>query len=143
MTERREPVERPHVLIVSGDEGLSSFLSEGLVLGGFWTSTVASGIQTLEVFRLRTFDLILLDAALGDLDSLEVVRRLRGTSDRASQSGPKIDLPIVLIAATPDEVDPPEAIAAGVDQIVVAPLELETLIPELHRWHQEYKSRRG
>jgi DNA-binding response OmpR family regulator len=141
MNEKREAVERPHVLIVTNDRDLSDFLSEGLVLGGFWTSTIASGIQTLEVFRLRSFDLILIDADLGDLDSLEVVRRLRGTSDRASQTGPKIDLPIGLIAASPEEVEMPAAIAAGVDYVLVAPIELEELIPELHQWHQAYKTR--
>ena len=46
-SEAQSALERPHVLIVSDDEDLSAFL--GLVYGGFWTSTVASGIQTLEV----------------------------------------------------------------------------------------------
>ncbi|MEZ4624469.1 MAG: hypothetical protein R2843_06700 [Thermomicrobiales bacterium] len=58
------PHQRPHVLIVSDDQGLAEFLSEGLTIAGFWTSVIASALQTLEVFRLRTFDLIIVDAAL-------------------------------------------------------------------------------
>src|SRR5215204_5867380 len=60
-------LNRPHILIVSDDTGLSSFLGEGLMIAGFWTSTVASALQAIEVFRLRTFDLIIVDAALDGL----------------------------------------------------------------------------
>ena len=56
--EARQSNERPHVLIVSDDPDLAEFLVEGLPLGGFWTSAIANGLQALEVFRLRQFDLI-------------------------------------------------------------------------------------
>src|SRR5215207_5568639 len=96
--------DRPHVLIVTEDADLAAFLGEGLVYGGFWTSTVASGIQTLEVFRLRTFDLVLLDAALGDLNAIEVVRRLRGRSHLGTAESARTDIPILLIAAAEEEL---------------------------------------
>ncbi len=132
MTATQSALERPHVLIVTDDPDLSAFLAEGLVYGGFWTSTVASGIQTLEVFRLRTFDLALVDAALRDLSAVEVIRRLRGRSDRTAPATPRTDIPILLIAATTDELPPSDAASAGVDGILVAPLDLEDLVPRLH-----------
>jgi DNA-binding response OmpR family regulator len=133
-------LERPHVLIVTDDVDLSSFLAEGLVYGGFWTSTVASGIQTIEVFRLRTFDLVLVDAALGDLDAIELVRRLRGRSDRGGGMA-RTDVPILLVAASPDELDPGGANAAGADGALVAPLDLEELIPRLHQVVADWRER--
>jgi DNA-binding response OmpR family regulator len=60
-------LQRPHVLIVSDDTGLAGFLGEGLIYAGLWTSTIASAMQVLEVFRLRTFDAMILDAALGHI----------------------------------------------------------------------------
>jgi DNA-binding response OmpR family regulator len=125
-------LERPHVLIVSDDPDLGAFLSEGLVYGGFWASTVASGIQTLEVFRLRTFDLVLLDAALGDLNAIEVVRRLRGRSVLGAAESARTDIPILLIAASAEELDAIDVAGAGVDGTLVAPLDLEALVPYLH-----------
>ncbi len=145
MTGTDSALARPHVLIVTDDPDLSAFLAEGLVYGGFWTSTVASGIQTLEVFRLRTFDLVLLDAALGDLSAIEVVRRLRGRSALSVAENARADLPILLIAAAEEEVDSLDVAAAGVDGTLVAPLDLDELVPYLHSvvatWRQEHPDR--
>lgn len=124
--------ERPHVLIVSDDLGLSRFLSEGLLVGGFWTSVIASGIQVLEVFRLRTFDLVLLDAGLSGVGSMEVLRRLRGwfegEIDPALQ---RTDIPILLVAAAADEVDEAGVAQYGGNGVLYAPLEIGELAPQL------------
>lgn len=125
-------LERPHVLIVTDDPDLSAFLSEGLVYGGFWTSAVTSGIQTLEVFRLRTFDLALIDAALPDLNAGELVRRLRGRSEYGGSDLPRTDIPIMLIASTGDDLRAIDATSCGADGTLVAPLELDRLVPQLH-----------
>ena len=63
-------LQRPHVLIVSDDPELTAFLGEGLVYAGFWTSAIASAVQALEVFRLRSFDVLVLDAALGGIGAI-------------------------------------------------------------------------
>ena len=125
--------ERPHVLIVSDDPELRQFLGEGLLYGGFWTSAIASAIQTLEVFRVRSFDLVLVDAALAGLGALELVRRLRGRSDRAGTGAPRTDVPVLLIAGAPGEVEPEAASAAGADGVIEPPIALEELVPRLHR----------
>jgi two-component system phosphate regulon response regulator PhoB len=125
--------ERPHVLIVSDDPELGAFLAEGLRYGGFWTSTIASALQTLEVFRLRSFDLVLVDAALAGLGAIELVRRLRGRSDRAGTGAPRTDVPVLLVAGGPGEVEPAAAAAAGADGVVAAPIELAELAQRLHR----------
>jgi DNA-binding response OmpR family regulator len=121
---------RPHVLIVSDDRELQEFLVEGLLFAGFWTSVIASAIQTLEVFRLRSFDLVLVDAALAGLGGVELVGRLR---DRAADRGmPRTDVPILLIAGAAGEVTAEEATTAGADGVLVAPLNLDDLAPALH-----------
>lgn len=126
----RSALRRPHILVLSDDTGLSAFLSEGLVLGGFWTSVIASGIQALEVFRLRGFDLVLLDAALSGLGALELLRRLRSPDESGA---PRIDIPILVVAGGLDEIDPHDAAAAGADGTIFPPIELEELIPTLFR----------
>jgi CheY-like chemotaxis protein len=121
---------RPHVLIVSNDPDLTAFLSEGLTFGGFWTSAVASAIQTLEVFRVRSFDLVLVDGSLAGLGAPELIRRLRGRSDRAA-GAPRTDVPILAIAGDSDPSSA-ERLAAA-DAVLSPPLDLEDLVPTLHR----------
>jgi DNA-binding response OmpR family regulator len=125
-------LQRPHILIVSDDEGLSSFLAEGLIYAGFWTSVIASAMQTLEVFRLRTFDVTIVDAALGGLGALELLRRLRGRSSRAT-GVERTDIPILLIGASPSEITADLTDLVGQDSIVVAPIEIEHLAERIWR----------
>src|SRR4051812_9516295 len=125
-------LQRPHVLIVSDDPELTAFLSEGLVYAGFWTSAIASAVQALEVFRLRSFDIMVLDAALGGVGAIELLRRLRGRSDRVS-TAERTDIPILVIAASSDELDPVLVEQAGADGVILAPIELEQLGADLGR----------
>ncbi len=115
-------LQRPHILIVTDDPSLSDFLGEGLVYAGFWTSVIASALQTLEVFRLRSFDGIVLDSDLGGFGSTELVRRLKG----------RTDIPILLIASAPATVDTAEQQLFGIDRVLYAPIELEDLAHELY-----------
>jgi DNA-binding response OmpR family regulator len=132
-------LQRPHVLIVSDDRELIEFLGEGLVYAGFWTSTIASAVQAMEVFRLRSFDVMILDAALGGIGAMELLRRLRGRSDRATTSE-RTDIPILVIAASRAELDPIAGIGAGADHVVLAPIELEVLASELSRLVTEWRT---
>lgn len=125
------PGVRPHVLVVSDDADLASFLAEGLTLAGLWTSVVASPFQALEVFRLRGFDAVLLDAAIGGFGWLELLTRLRAGSDRTAGASPRADVPIFVLAGNAAEVDPAAASHAGADGIAVAPLELDDLAAEV------------
>ena len=145
MGERRSS-HRPHLLIVGDDPDLAVFLAEGLLLAGFWTSTVASPFQALEVFRLRSFDLVLVDAALGGFGALELLRRLRGRSDRAPSGAQRTDIPILLVAADPAEGDPEAAASAGADGVLVAPLDLDDMAPRIfdvvEAWRRAHPGRR-
>lgn len=118
-------LERPHLAIVTGDLSLSHFLTEGLLYEGFWTSAIGSGLQFLEVLRLRTFDAVLLDAGLGDISAGEVIRRMRGRSDRAAPGLPRSRMPAIVIAGMRGEVGLGEVTAAGGQLLLEPPLEIE------------------
>jgi len=139
---KRRASERPHVLIAGDDPDLSSFLSEGLLLGGFWVSVIASGIQVLEVFRLRTFDLVVVDATLKGLGAIELIRRLRASSD---SDEPLSDVPVIVIAGSGNEIDPAEVADVGGDGVILPPIDIETLIPTLFgivdEWRGEHPGR--
>lgn len=137
-------LERPHVLIVSADPDLTAFLGEGLIYAGFWTSVIADAFQALEVFRLRSFDAILLDATLGGIGALEFVERLRGRSDRAS-GDVRSDIPLVLIAAEASEVPPGIQQNGDPAATLLAPVELPeiaaTLLEAVTTWRRLHPGR--
>ncbi|MGC4105976.1 MAG: hypothetical protein QM753_06420 [Thermomicrobiales bacterium] len=137
--EARQRHERPHVLVVTDDPGLATFLEEGLPLGGFWMSLIASGLQALEVFRLRQFDLVLIDLDLESFRALELIRRLRGLSDRVSDDTPRTLAPILTIASVED-LDDVDRRALDIADAMKAPIDIEDVVQRLHEafgvWRQ-------
>lgn len=120
---------RPHILIVSDDLDLSQFLRDGLTLAGFFTSVVASALQTLEVFRLRTFDLALVDALLEGLGASPLIQRLREPMDETA--APRTDIPILILAGSEAEISEADARRDGADGVIYAPIEIERLAVDL------------
>jgi DNA-binding response OmpR family regulator len=139
--ERQRQNQRPHVLIVCDEPSLSEFLVEGLPLGGFWTSVIASGLQAIEVFRLRQFDIVMIDAGLTSFSWIELVRRLRGVSSRVPEGDVRTSAPIVLISELPVAADGAELATLSVERTLVAPLELENIVRELHTVFNQWQDR--
>lgn len=136
----RKHSERPHVLIISDDPSLATFLNEGLPMGGFWTTVIASGLQALEVFRLRQFDIIALDYELRSFDAIELVKRLRGLSSRAEGSSARTTAPVVLVSEGEVQIDPEMMDHLGIYRALSAPLDLDELAPDLHRVYEDWRA---
>jgi DNA-binding response OmpR family regulator len=137
----RRQHERPHVLIVTDDALLKEFLEEGLVMGGFWTSVISHGLQVLEVFRLRQFDLIVIDRDLGTFDAIELMERLRGVSPRAEKVA-RTHAPIVVMANSDADLRIDQRQLLNIAAIIRAPVDLEEVVQTLHRvfarWREAY-----
>lgn len=132
--------ERPHVLIVTDDPSLATFLSEGLPLGGFWTSVISSGLQVLEVFRLRQFDLIAIDATLQSFDAMELMRRLRGLSGRAKGVPARTTAPFVVFGPRSSDRKGLSDLELGIAAHFQPPVDLEHIVPALHQVFAQWRS---
>ncbi len=146
MTERprlhaRQTNERPHVLVVTDDRSLSEFLAEGLPLGGFWVSVIASGIQALEVFRLRSFDIVVIDAGLQSFQAMELIGRLRGKSTRVQGNEPRTLAPLVIVSERDLKISGEDRHDLAIAAVLQAPLEIDEIVRQLHdifgRWRQD------
>ena len=112
-------------------------------MAGCWVSVVASSLQVLEVFRLRTFELIALDVALGGLGASELVRRLRLVDEDTGM--PRSDVPIMLIAEQEREIEAAGIDTSSVHGIALAPIEIEGLALEIYAivrgWRERHPGR--
>lgn len=70
------------------------------------------------------FDIVLMDLQMPDIDGLEATRRIR--ADRRFQK-----LPILAMTANASASDRAECLAAGMDEHVGKPIDIETLVPVL------------
>lgn len=117
----------PRVLIVEDDRGLEQMLVDRLDSSGFETAVARSGSEALAVALGQTFDLVLLDIMLPEVDGLTVCTELRKQG---------VDTPILMLTALDTVVDRVVGLRLGADDYLTKPfdsLELMARIDALLR----------
>lgn len=99
------------ILIVEDDPSLLAILQAAIAYGGFNAESVASGARALETFRARSFDAVLMDLGLPDMDGGELLRSLRSFTD----------VPVIVVSGRGSERDKIDALDLGADDYVAKP----------------------
>jgi two-component system KDP operon response regulator KdpE len=105
------------ILVVDDEPHLRRTLAISLRASGYAVVTVGDGRSALQAVHDDTPDLIVLDLGLPDLDGVDVLRRVRQTSQ----------VPVIVLSARTDSVDKVEALDAGADDYVTKPFGMEEL----------------
>jgi CheY-like chemotaxis protein len=106
------------ILLVDDEFAVLQALARALAAEGYEVVTAGDGQEALEKLAARRCDLVLCDAVMPRLGGLELVRRLRASSELAG-------LPVILMAHPHEQV-------AGTDAIVLAkPVRLGPLLAAL------------
>jgi two-component system, OmpR family, response regulator MtrA len=106
------------ILLVEDDASIRETTSLGLEGAGYRVAVARDGREALDRFRQGTFDLVVLDIMLPELDGYEVCREIRRTSR----------VPIVILSARSDTVDVVVGLELGADDYVTKPFELPELV---------------
>ena len=119
----------PRILIASDQNHALSDVVRSLGRQGYSVLRVFAHASVLERARTARPDVILLDAGLGDGDSLEVSRTLRAHPSIGSST------PILLLVSSrPRREDHLTALRAGVWELVRQPLDVAGLLGKLDRY---------
>ncbi len=118
---------RPLSILLAEDNVVSQKVAQGL-LGqlGYRADVVANGLEVLEALGRQRYDLVLMDVQMPEMDGLEATRRIR------RDLGP--DQPwIVALTAGTLASDQERYVAAGIDDFVGKPVQIEGLGAALER----------
>lgn len=116
-----EPAKK--ILLVDDDEPLRTSLADQLELHEeYETSEAETGTAALELIDRETFDAMLLDIALPDMDGREICRSLRRKGNH---------LPIILLSGLDSEADSILGLDAGANDYVTKPFKLGVLLARL------------
>jgi two-component system sensor histidine kinase/response regulator len=85
--------------------------------GGYEVATASNGVQVLQMLEKESFDLILMDLEMPQMDGLQATRTIR---QREAESGQHI--PIVAVTAYATNEDQERCLAAGVDGYLPKPV---------------------
>jgi DNA-binding response OmpR family regulator len=117
LTDDARPAGR--VLVVEDDADLSDVMVGALTSDGHAVVHAADGRAALDALANESFDLVLLDLALGPgPDGVEVCRRLRAAQD---------DAHVVAVTAREGEADTVLVLEAGADDYVTKPVGIAEL----------------
>ena len=128
-TEVRPLAPRAHhgrVLVVDDNVDAATTLAEAVGLDGHEVRVAHDGPSALRVAREFSPDVILLDIGLPAMDGYEVVRRLRELPQARGAL-------IVALTGFGQQSDRQRALAAGFDEHLVKPVDLDTVTAVLRR----------
>jgi DNA-binding response OmpR family regulator len=106
------------VLIIEDDPRLADYIRKGLSEEAFVADVVTEGESGLARAQATTYDLIVLDLMLPDVDGMTVCRRLRAAGNA---------VPIVVLSARRMVDDRVSALNAGADDYLTKPFEFAEL----------------
>jgi DNA-binding response OmpR family regulator len=103
------------ILLVEDEKTLRETLAYNLTQAGYQVSQSSNGIDALELARAETFQLIVLDILLPELDGLSLCRILRREQF----------MPIIFVTARGSELDRIIGLETGADDYIVKPFSLD------------------
>ena len=110
-------------LLVVDDSTINQLVAVGqLTELGYDAETVATGREALEILERESFDLVLMDCQMPELDGYETTRRLRAREKEGGQH-----LPIVAVTAHAMKGEREKCLAAGMDDYIAKPFRTESL----------------
>lgn len=109
-------------LLVEDDPLLGQGVLDGLSYHDYRVEWAQNGSQALNFAKLSTFDVIVLDLGLPDIDGLSVLKQLRAQS---------IDTPILILTARDATEEKVAGLDLGADDYMVKPFDLPELMARL------------
>ena len=115
-----------HVLILDDDEELGEIMQPVLAKYGMDLKLAFTPSSAFEQLEKESFDVMLLDMMLPELDGMAVCHTIRGSEKAYSQ------IPIVALTARAELTDRIVALESGIDDFVAKPVEMRELVARLN-----------
>ncbi len=112
---------KERILIIEDEEKIARFIELELIHEGYEAEKCADGRTGLEMAEGGNFSLVLLDIMLPELNGMEVLRRLRRSSD----------VPVIMLTARDAVMDKVAGLDQGADDYITKPFAIEELLARI------------
>lgn len=110
------------VLLVEDDSGVSRFVKKGLKEEGYVVDAAFDGEEGLHLALSQTYDLIILDILLPEMNGYEVLRKIR-------EKG--VVIPVICLTAKDEKEDIIKGLELGADDYLVKPFSFAELLARI------------
>ncbi len=128
----RQPTDRARVLVIEDDAELGELMARVLRAGGFEPTVAADGRSGIDQACTDDLDVVIVDVGLPDMSGVAVVRAMRARG---------YTTPVVMLTAYDTEAGRVAAFAAGADDYMIKPFEVDTLLHRIAAWAARRGSR--
>jgi CheY-like chemotaxis protein len=118
----------PHVLVAEDNAVNRKVTLKMLEKLGYTCDAVENGLEVLRAVRARTYDAVLMDCQMPEMDGFQATAEIR------SREHPSGRLPIIALTANAMKGDQEKCLQAGMDDYVSKPISLQDLSDALKRW---------
>jgi two-component system sensor histidine kinase/response regulator len=116
-------------ILVVEDNSLNQLVAEGIVSRlGYQVNIVANGQQALAALGSTSYAAVLMDCHMPIMDGFDATREIRRRQDQNRT------IPIIAMTAAAMEEDRERCLAAGMDDYVSKPIDLQTVGELLRKW---------
>jgi DNA-binding response OmpR family regulator len=112
-----------HILVVEDEQRLARLLQRVLTEERHTAEVAYNGADGLYLAQTGTFDLVLLDRMLPDLDGVEVCRQVRAAG---------VQTPVIMLTARGSVEDRVDGLNAGADDYLVKPFAMAELLARVN-----------
>src|SRR5258708_47139 len=115
---------RDRILLVDDEQALLRVLGRTLTTAGFDVETAGDGREAIEAFERKEFDLVISDITMPRMNGIELLRAVRARN---------IDIPVVLMTASPVVESAMEAVEYGATRYLSKPIDTRALVSTAER----------
>ena len=106
------------ILIVDDEAQIRDIVCKYAVFSGYKAEQAENGMRAVEMCRAKSYDLIIMDIMMPELDGFSAMREIRKTSD----------VPIIMLSARGEEYDKISGFEMGADDYVTKPFSPKELM---------------
>ncbi|WP_219374589.1 response regulator transcription factor [Bacillus mycoides] len=118
MTTRGDITMNYHILVVEDDQEIQELIKQFLMTQQYTVIVASDGLEGMKQFNKQSFDLILLDVMMPNLNGFEVAKMIRSQSNT----------PIIMLTALEEEQDQMKGFDLGVDDYITKPFSFHVLM---------------
>ncbi|MDA2452322.1 response regulator transcription factor [Bacillus cereus] len=107
-----------HILVVEDDQEIQELIKQFLMTQQYKVIVASDGLEGMKQFNKQSFDLILLDVMMPNLNGFEVAKMIRSQSK----------IPIIMLTALEEEQDQMKGFDLGIDDYITKPFSFHVLM---------------
>lgn len=106
------------ILVIEDDQEIQELIKQFLMVQQYTVEVASDGLEGMKKFNKQSFDLILLDVMMPNLNGFEVAKMIRSQSN----------VPVIMLTALEEEQDQVKGFDLGIDDYITKPFSFHVLI---------------